>query len=141
MSLGLFGEFRHTMDDKGRVSLPASFRKALPETVVLVPGPENQVNVFSREGFEEWKKELFESGGGFKLNDRDSAKLRIFINSKAKSVDVDSAGRISVPKELREKAKLEKDVVIIGDEDHASLWNADKWEEYIGDFDLSQLYG
>lgn len=141
MTQGLYGEYNHTMDPKGRVSLPAGFRKALPERLVLVPGPQGQVNVFSEEDFSKWKNELMEEHGGYKVKSgaSDTAKLRLFINSWAQGVDVDTAGRINVPKKLRERAGLKKNVVVVGDEDHACLWDADKWEEYMQNYDFSDI--
>jgi MraZ protein len=136
----LFGEYEHTMDDKGRVSMPARFRKELPRTVVLAPGPNGQVNVFSEEGFVEWLHSLFEADGGYSSINKKHVRARQYYNEKACSVDIDSAGRINVPASLREYAGLSKTVLLNGDEDHVCIWDKDRWNEYIGDFDPSEMF-
>ncbi|MGI6217778.1 MAG: division/cell wall cluster transcriptional repressor MraZ [Coriobacteriales bacterium] len=136
----LFGEYEHTMDEKGRVSLPSRFRKELPKTVVLAPGPNGQLNVFSQEGFANWTKSLFERDGGYNVNSAKHTKERQFYNSSASTVDIDNAGRVSISPKLRKFAGLEKDVVVTGDEDHACIWDKDRWEAYIGDFDPSEIF-
>ncbi len=140
MTSCLFGEYEHTMDNKGRVSLPAAFRKQLPDEVILAPGQNGQINVFSPDGFMEWKKSLFEADGGFNTTNQRHVMMRQFFNSHATKVDIDSAGRISVSPKLREYANLQKTVYITGDEDHACLWNKDVWDEYIGNFKLEDIW-
>ena len=142
MTQGLYGEFHHTMDPKGRVSLPSNFRKVLPERLVLVPGPQGQVNVFSEEDFANWKSKFMEEQGGYTVSggEHDTAKLRLFLNAWAQAVDVDSAGRVNVPKKLRDRAGLHKEGVVVGDEDHACLWDSARWEEYMGSFDFSDIF-
>lgn len=137
----LFGEFEHTMDDKGRVSLPARFRKVLPRSVVLAPGPNKEVNVFSPEGFNAWKNALFEADGGYSVTNAKHVKTRQFFNNRASLIDVDSAGRINVPQQLRDYAGLKKTVVVNGDEDHVCIWDKDRWNDYISEFDPTEIFG
>lgn len=137
---GLYGDYRHTMDGKGRVSLPAKFRKVLPEALVVVPGPDASLNVFTEEGFSAWKEALFAKDGGYQVSNPRHVNLRRKYNAAAKSVEVDSAGRINIPQELRDFAHLSKDVVISGDEDHICVWDAKAWNEYMAAFDPDDIY-
>ena len=130
---GFYGEYRHIMDAKGRVSLPAKFRKVLPESLVVVPSPNKEflsLNVFTEEGFSIWKEAIFNRDGGYQADNIQHVELRMKYNSSAMQVDVDSAGRINIPPELREHASLAKNVVIVGDEDHICVWDELTWDEY-----------
>ncbi len=137
---GFYGEFEHTMDAKGRVSLPAKFRKELPDNIVIAPGPNRSLNIFAPDDFDSWKESLFESDGGYKSVNKRHVKTRMFINSKAARSDVDSAGRIMIPSQLREHAGLGKQVFIFGDEDHVCLWDKGRFDDYMSDFDPDDIW-
>ncbi len=134
MAENLFGGFEHTMDEKGRVSIPAKFRKELPKTIVLAPGPEGQINVFDPEDFKKWKESIFEAEGGYKESNAQQSRARQFINNSSHSVDIDSAGRVNIPDNLKKYAGLQKNVYVNGDEDRVCIWDRSKWNDYIGDF-------
>lgn len=120
------GSYEHNLDSKGRVALPAPFRKELETSdLILVPAPTDKaVYVFDPEKFEQWLDSLFERTGGFNPRSRKDAAIRKRILGSSAPVVLDSAGRISVPKTLREYASLSKELVVLGNYDHAELWDS-----------------
>lgn len=138
----LRGEYRHKLDAKGRLSLPAPFRKALVKNLVITLSPDEQyLMVFEDTGFEKWVDDLFVvKGEGFKANDLAQAAQRKKLNARARDVELDNSGRLGIPIDQREAVSLEKEVVLIGDADHFEVWDAKRWDEYSDAVDLSQLF-
>lgn len=126
-----YGKSQHTVDDKGRVSLPAKFRKALPEEVVVVPGFGGALYLFAESEFHKWVDSLF-FDDGYDPRKSDDLKLRASIFENAEGVKVDAAGRIKVPAELLEKMGIVKDVTICGNDDHLELWSPERHAAYMG---------
>lgn len=138
----LFGEYRHKIDAKGRISLPAAFRKALTEDTQLVTVPDKtqgSLSIYTVETYEAWVAMLFEKRGGYDPSNRDHVLLRKKLNSIATPGYLDSAYRISVSPKNRELAGLDKDVVLIGDTDHFEIWDAKRWDDFSEDIDLDSL--
>lgn len=137
----LVGEYRHKLDVKGRLSLPSDFRKSLSKNLMVIQSPESScLYVFEPEGFSAWVNALFEKDGGFTASNRIHVNQRKVLNSKAKGVEVDSAGRIGISSNQREVTGLDKDVVVIGDTDHFEIWDAKRWDEFVDSVDLTSLY-
>lgn len=137
----LLGTFPMTVDAKARVTLPASFRKQMDKTIVLVPYGD-RVNGFTLDGFQAWIKALFNRGDeGFNPRSRADIRLQTGITANSVEVDIDSAGRIALGKidnarpGRRKKLGLEGDVVVVGAYDHFEVWDAAKWEEAQEAFD------
>lgn len=146
----LIGAYPMSVDGKARVTLPSAFRKQMEKTLILVPFG-GHVNGFTQEGFQSWLDQLFEHGDEhFNPRSRKDADLKRGILGAATEVDLDSAGRLALGRldvlkaGSRERLGLVNDVVIVGQEDHFEVWNADKWnaaqESFEQDFD-SLLYG
>ena len=134
------GTYNHTVDSKGRVSLPAKFRKVLPENVVVVPGFRNALYVFTEEDFDMWVDSLFNRGDEtFDPVSRQNVFMRKKINNSAEDVNVDAAGRIKMSASLREKAKIDKDVYIVGDQDHIEIWDCNTYDEEMSKFSLDDF--
>ena len=142
--MGFHGEFQHTVDSKGRVSLPSKFRKGMPDEVVVVPAMGGALSVFAEEDYENWVNSLFINKEGentyFAMDPR-SAKLRKQLNANAENVAVDSAGRITLSAKKRAVANIDKDVYIIGDKDHIEIWPAAAYEEQMADFSFDSFMG
>lgn len=137
----LLGAFPMSVDAKARVTLPASFRKQLEKTIVLVPYGEG-VNGFTPEGFRSWLDSLFERDGkGFDPRSRADARLKLGITASAVEVDIDSAGRLALGKldaskpGTRERLGLVGDVMVVGADDHFEVWNAERWSQAQEAFD------
>lgn len=119
------GEFEHTIDDKGRLIIPAKLRAGLAEGMVITRGLDPCLWVFSPE---EWAP-LAERISNLPLTNaafRDFARLMF---SGAAEVVPDGQGRVLIPSYLRRYAHLDGDVVIIGLNRRLELWNRDLWSE------------
>ena len=115
------GSYEHTLDPKGRVSLPAKIRRSLPSTVKTVLSLDGQsVWVFSPEAYVQWYAIFFENGI---VNSRSAEQVNLSrrLSKYAMDADIDAAGRISIDARLRQLCGLEKDVTIIGSNDHLEI--------------------
>jgi MraZ protein len=130
---GLKGKALATTDVKGRVSLPAKYRKLLPGDLVLTKSPDNAfpaLVLYTPDGFEEWMDEVLASKGGYHANDKSHDDIIAKYYEYAEDVKVDGAGRILIPAELRDYAHLEKDVVFTGARDHLIVRSHAIWTKY-----------
>ncbi|NTU89533.1 MAG: division/cell wall cluster transcriptional repressor MraZ [Actinobacteria bacterium] len=127
-----YGEYQHSLDSKGRVALPARFRKVLPEfgDLIITEGAHGALYVFTEEGFEEWVDKHFDELGGYKESDLDQEIKMRKLYAKSSATTIDSAGRINIPESKIKAAKLDRDVVIIGVRNRIEVWNARIWEEH-----------
>ena len=119
----LLGEYRHSIDAKGRVSLPARFRASLGTTVVVGRGFGHELVVYTPEGYEGFLGKLL-ALDGFKNKVR---VTRTYFTANAAVVDLDKAGRLNLPASLAAWAGLEGDAVVIGAGDHAEIWSPAGW--------------
>lgn len=122
----LLGEYRHTIDDKKRISLPVKFRKELGRKVVMTHGLDNCLFLYSER---EWGK-ISEKLGNLSLGQADSRRFNRFILGGAIEIEADGNGRILIPEHLREFAKLESKVVFAGVHNRVEIWDESKWIEY-----------
>ena len=122
----LLGEYRHSIDAKGRVSLPARFRASLGSTVGVARGFGRELVVYTPEGYEAFLGKLLELDG-FKGKVRDTKR---YFTANAHVVDVDKAGRVNLPAGLATWAGLETEAVVIGSADHAEIWSPSEYEGF-----------
>ena len=119
------GRFEHTIDDKGRLSIPAKFREALGKDkgVVLV-GTDAYLSVFPMKA---WRgiEDRLKSGPTFRKDIRDFLRN---VYSSAEDAEIDSQGRVLISQALRQKAKIARDVVLIGAMDLIEIWDKPQWE-------------
>jgi MraZ protein len=131
---GFLGEFEATLDPKGRFLLPAGIKKQLPEG-------ENTQFVINR-GFEKcltiypmvsWKP-IFDRIS--QLNDFDPKvrEFRRYFLNGAISLELDSAGRILIPRNLMEHASLEKDIVLVSAVNKIEVWDKNKYQQFFDSF-------
>ena len=130
----LIGEHQHTFDDKGRISLPAKFRKELGSTVVIAPGIDNCLFVFTVQEWNNFANRLSMNDNVSMLR-TDNRNFNRLIIGRAVETSVDSIGRILVPEHLREHANLKDPAAtIIGVMNRLEIWNADLWSAYRAEF-------
>jgi len=122
------GDYQHTLDAKGRVSLPAKFRGDMTGKLVIAKGFEGCLYVYPAEKYGEFVDRLMERDD-FNPQFR---KVRRFFTSGAVEAELDGAGRIGLPLVLREYAGLGKEVSITGNGDRIEIWDSTKWTEYNG---------
>jgi MraZ protein len=118
------GEFRHTIDDKGRLTIPAKFRGMLAAGMVITRGFDRNLMAFSLEGWEA----LAERVRALPMSDPTARELRRRVFSGAMDLTPDRQGRVLLPSYLREFAHIDTDVVITGMHDHLEIWNAEAWD-------------
>lgn len=122
----LIGEYKHTIDDKRRMSLPAKFRKVLGKRVVITHGLDSCLFVFS---IKEWEG-ILEKLGGLSMGQADSRAFNRFLLAGAQDVDVDSLGRILLPDTHAKFASLGSKAILIGVHDRIEVWNEGNWSAY-----------
>lgn len=124
----LIGEYIHTLDDKNRISLPAKFRQKMGKKVILAPGLDRSIFMFTSIEWEKISSRLSESSSSF-LH-ADSRSFNRFMFGGAVEVEVDSAGRILIPDFLKDRAVLKTRVALIGVQNRVEIWNEKSWSEY-----------
>lgn len=120
------GEFQHSLDEKGRLIIPAKFREGLGEKFVITRGLDNCLFAYPTsqwEVLEEKIKELPTSQADTR------AFVRMFF-SGAVDADFDKQGRVVIPQQLREHARIDRDVYVIGVSTKVEVWAKETWEKY-----------
>lgn len=121
------GEYQHSLDNKGRITIPAKFREQLGDKFVVTKGLENSIFLYS---LPEWQV-IEDKLRTLPFTRADVRSFARFFFSGASELDIDKQGRTVLPGNLREYAAIDKDVVIIGVGARAEIWAAEKWEKYI----------
>lgn len=122
------GEFTHTIDEAGRVTIPSRFRAGLAAGLVITRGLDRCLVVFP---VEEWKK-LADKVSALPITDRSARALRRLVFANASDLTLDKQGRILIPPRLREYLGITNEVVIIGLNTYLELWHPDAWQEERG---------
>jgi len=122
----LIGEYRYSIDDKKRVSIPARWQTELGKKAIVTRGLDGCLFLYSQK---EWKK-LVDKISKLPLGQRDSRGFQRMMLSGAMEVSIDSLGRILIPDYLKKYADLKKKVVIVGLYNHIEIWDETRWEEY-----------
>ena len=117
------GEYTHTIDDKGRLTIPAKFRGELAAGLVVTRGFDNNLMVYS---LSEWEK-LAEEILSRPLAETRMREFRRRVFSGAVDLEPDRQGRILIPPYLREFAEIEGEVVIAGMFNYIEIWSAGQW--------------
>ena len=120
------GEYRHNLDTKGRVAVPAKFREKLREGAIITRGLDSCLFVFSAS---EWEK-LVEKIVSLPLAQSDSRAFSRLMLAGASDVKLDTQGRILIPDSLRSYAHMKKQIVVAGMYNRIELWDTDSWESY-----------
>ncbi len=141
--VNLYGEYPYKMDGKGRVALPAAFRRVLSKDLLVLVDPNGKdcVLVFQKLDYDKWADSLFERR--FKEYDptnKQHIALRRALRAAAKDAEVDASGRIMVPAEMRGACDIEKDVVLVGNGDHYEIWDAKRYQQASEEVDLSIFF-
>ncbi len=125
----LIGEYIHTIDNKNRVSLPAKFRKILGKKIVVTPGLDKCLFIFTSKEWLKVSKKLSDSNSELSFLKADQRSFNRYMFGRAAEVEVDSIGRILLPEFLKEKIGLKNTAVIVGVEDRVEVWEEKTWNE------------
>ena len=120
------GEFHHTLDEKGRVSIPVKFRASLAKNAVVTRGLDRSLFLYPKA---DWER-LAEKLAALPLSQSDTRAFARLMLAGAMEVEADPSGRITIPPYLRTYAGLEKTVVITGLYDRLEIWDEATWDQY-----------
>ncbi len=123
------GEYRHNVDEKGRMIVPAKFREALGASFVVTRGMDRCLFVYP---LDEWSR-LEEQLKALPFTKKDARAFTRFFFSGATECELDKQGRVNIASTLRHYAEIEKECVIIGVSNRVEVWSKSKWEEYFAE--------
>ena len=120
------GEFRHTVDDKGRLAVPARFRAQLEDGAVVSRWIDGCLAIHTRTGWDALAARV----AGLPITDAAARLFQRQIFGGALEAELDRQGRVLLPAYLREEAGLRDEALVVGARDHAEIWAPDRWAEY-----------
>ena len=121
------------LDDKNRVILPAKFREALAEGLVMTKGQDRCLVVWTSSGFADYAESLRNAP---QTTDQTRRYTRVLFASAYDDVP-DKQGRITIPSQLREYAGLTRECVVVGADTRIEIWDSAAWESYLADTEQS----
>lgn len=120
------GEFQHTIDEKGRLIMPVRFREGLAETFFITKGLDTCLFVYPSG---EWA--ILEARmKALPLTQSNARAFVRFFFAGASDCTLDRQGRILIPNNLREYARLARDVVVVGVSNRVEIWDRGEWEKF-----------
>ncbi|SFH66665.1 MraZ protein [Pisciglobus halotolerans] len=122
----LMGEFKHNIDAKGRLIMPAKFREDLGEKFILTRGLDGCLFGYPQKQWEELEEKLKQ----LPLAKKEARAFTRFFYSAATECEIDKQGRINIPQTLRKHAVLEKVCYIIGVSERIEIWSEEKWLQF-----------
>ncbi|MEY8441951.1 division/cell wall cluster transcriptional repressor MraZ [Lactobacillaceae bacterium 24-114] len=120
------GEYTHSIDNKGRLIIPAKFREQLGTRFVVTRGLDGCLFGYPASEWEQLQEKL----KTLPLTKRDARAFVRFLYSAATDCEFDKQGRINLPETLRNHAKLEKKCVIVGVANRLEIWSGEKWSQF-----------
>jgi MraZ protein len=132
--IGFIGEYEATLDAKGRFLLPSGFKKQLPdsgaESFVINRGFEKCLSLYPMKS---WKP-IFSSISDLNQFDPKARQFTRYFLNGATQVELDSANRLLLPKNLMEYAGLEKDIVLVSSVNKIEIWDKIKYQQFFDTF-------
>ena len=125
------GEYQHSLDDKGRVTVPSKYRDQLGESFVLTKGLDGCLFIYTQEEWRNFEQKL----KNLPLTNMNARKFVRFFLSGAVECMTDKQGRILIPNALRVYSHIEKDIVFIGMSNRIEVWSLEDWQAY-NDMDI-----
>ena len=119
------GQFEHSIDNKGRLTVPARFRELLDGGAYITQGIDKCLMVMTESYFQQ----VYDRVNAMNLADPVARLLRRMIFSNAYPVEVDKVGRVLVPQNLREFAGLNGEAIVTGQGEYFEVWTPDVWNE------------
>ena len=130
----LLGAYDHTIDDKNRLTLPAKFREAFQDGVVVTRGLDGCLYAYRRA---DWDRLVESRLASMDPLSKENRRIQRFIFSGASESDLDKQGRVMVPAQLLEHAKLGREVVVAGVHDHLEIWDRAAWRAELAEVEGS----
>lgn len=120
------GEYQHSLDTKGRITIPAKFRDELGLNFVATKGLDNCIFLYPSEEWNVIEQKLH----SLPFTKADVRSFARFFFSGASELELDKQGRIVLPLNLREYAAIEKEIIVIGVGSRIEIWAQERWESY-----------
>jgi MraZ protein len=131
------GEYLHSVDNKGRLAIPARFRSKIERGAVLTRGIDACLYVYPMETWEQKAREL--DAAIIDPRQRRLIERRFF--GMALEVELDSQGRIVIPARFRQYAGLDSEAMVIGTRDRFEIWSTSGWQTYTDEMANEDLSG
>ena len=125
----LSGEYRHTIDEKGRLIIPSKIRNEIGNRIIITRGLDGCLFGYNEKNWECIMKKL----NTLPFTKRDARNFTRFLASGATLLEFDKQGRVNLPSFLSDYATLLKEVVIVGVIDRVEIWSREKWEQFMND--------
>jgi MraZ protein len=119
------GRYEHTVDEKGRLTIPVRYRELLANGAYVSQGFDNNLMVLPAPTFEQ----MFSHVNQMSMTDPTARQFKRFVFSSAERVEFDRAGRMLLPAFLREAAKLNGNAIIVGVGDYFEIWSPEYWDQ------------
>ncbi len=129
----LLGEYEHTIDDKNRLTLPARFRRAFADGIVVTRGLDECLYAYPPSAWRQLVEQRLAPLNPFSKQGR---RMQRFFYAAAVEAELDKQGRVTIPPTLLQRAKLRRDVVVAGVNDHLEIWDRAAWQR-----ELSEVEG
>ena len=123
----LSGEYRHNLDEKGRIIIPSKIRGEMGDRIVITRGLDGCLFGYSEK---EWNV-IMEKLSTLPFTKSDARAFTRFLTSGATILEFDKQGRVLLPSYLSSYATLLKEVVIVGVINRIEVWSKEKWEEFM----------
>lgn len=118
------GAYEHTLDDKGRLAIPARFRAQLSDGLVLTRSLDVCLQLFPLDYWATLTARI----SALSLMQEDARTLRRLLFAGAAELDLDRQGRILIPQSLRDHAVLQNQAMLVGLDTHVEIWAAERWQ-------------
>ena len=125
----LIGEYIHTIYEKNRISMPSKFRKEMGKKIIITPGLDSCLFIFTIKEWEKVSKMLADSSTDLSFLKADQRSFNRYMFGRAAEVEIDSIGRILIPDFLKDRIRLKDKAAIIGVEDRVEIWNDKIWSQ------------
>ncbi len=122
----LIGEYKHTLDEKNRISIPSKFRSVLGTKVVITKGLDNCLSMYPLKDWNKIALQLSE----LSFTQSDARNFNRFLLASAHEVSIDSVGRILIPENLCSFAKIKTKVVFAGIYNRVEIWDETAWDAF-----------
>ncbi len=127
------GEYRHTIDGKGRVAVPARFRAQLDDGAFVSRWLDNCLAIFPRAAWDDLAAKV----AALPTGNASAREFGRFLFGSAFEVELDAQGRLLLPGTLRTWSRLEGEAMVVGARDHAEIWTPARWDTYRGGMESS----
>jgi MraZ protein len=127
------GEYQHSIDTKNRAIMPSKLREKLGDDFVMTKGLDNCLFIYSMH---EWKI-VEDKLKNLPMTNKDARAFVRFFFAGASECELDKQGRMLIPSNLKEYAKIDKDIVIVGVSTRIELWSLEEWNRFNSDANIS----